>query len=82
MHAGHPHDPLGFIAVLRAFQEAPEDRRGPLANVMSDAILGKHVDLAQVRRELIDGGEIELYDMLEQLLSLIEPYLQETGDME
>ncbi len=80
MSQEHLHDPAAFIAVLRQFHSTPHGQQGHLANRMSDAILRKYVDLAQVRRELVDGGEIELYDTLEQLLNLIEPYLQDTGD--
>lgn len=77
-----PRDPESFIALLRDFQAAGASGRGHMANALSDAILRKHVDLAEVRRQLIDSGEIELYDTLERLMDLIEPYLMENEDME
>ena len=73
------HDPQIFIAVLREYHEAPADGRGALANALSDAIVHKRIDLAEVRQALIDAGDHELLDTLDRLLDLIEPYL-EGGD--
>ena len=72
-------DPRVFIAALREFHEAPAEQRGGLANALSDAIITKRVDLAEVRRALIDDGEHELLDTLDRLLELIEPYIEEGG---
>lgn len=79
MFEGQVHDPKLFIEVLRQFHEAPPDGRGELANAISDAIIHKRVDLAQVRQALIDGGDQALIDTLDQLLDLIEPYIEEGG---
>ena len=73
------HEPQLFIVVLREYHDAHQDARGPLANALSDAIITKRVDLAQVRRELLDGGAHELMDTLDRLIDLIEPYIQEGG---
>lgn len=79
MFEGQVHDPKVFIAALREFHEAPPDRRGPMANAVSDAIITKRVDLAAVRQELLDTGEHELMDALDRLIDLIEPYIEEGG---
>ena len=75
-------DPDSFIDALRRYHETPETARGHLANAMVDAIIGKHVDLALVRRQLLDGGHAELYDTLERLMDIVQPYLEEIGDNE
>ena len=72
-------DPNVFINALRQFQDTEPDQRGSLANALSDAIIGKRVDLGEVRRNLIDAGDAELMDTLDRFLELIEPYLQESG---
>jgi hypothetical protein len=74
---GHLHDPDAFIEVLREFRAAAPERRGPLADRMTDAIVTKHVDLAVVRHTLMAGEAQELLDTLEALMDLIEPYLEE-----
>lgn len=79
MFEGQVHNPAAFIAVLREFHEAPAARRGALANTLSDAIISKRVDLAAVRQVLLDSGEHDLMDMLDRLLDLIEPYIEEGG---
>ena len=73
------HDPILFIAVLREYHEADQDARGSLANALSDVIITKRVDLAQVRRALLEGGAHELMDTLDRLIDLIEPYIEEGG---
>ena len=79
MFEGQVHDPRVFVAALREFHEAPAEQRGELANALSDAIITKRVDLAEVRRVLLDGGEHELMDTLDRLLELIAPYIEEGG---
>ena len=73
------HDPTLFIAVIREYHGASPEARGPLANALSDAIISKRVDLAQVRHLLLEGREEELLHTLEQLIELIEPYISEGG---
>ena len=82
MHEGRVHDPKVFIAVIREYHDAAPDGRGALANALSDAIVGRRIDLAEVRQLLTDDGEDELLATLDQLLELIEPYLDEGGDTE
>ncbi len=79
MFEGQVHDPKLFIEVLRQFHASPPDGRGELANVMSDAIIHKRVDLGEVRQALIDGGDDALTDTLDRLMDLIEPYIEEGG---
>ena len=79
MFEGQVHDPNVFIEALREFHEAEAQRRGPMANALSDAIITKRVDLAAVRQALLDGGEHELMDTLNRLIDLIEPYIEEGG---
>ncbi len=79
MFEGQTHDPQVFIAVLREYHEAPSEQRGELANTVSEAIIAKRVDLAQVRQALLDTGEHELMDTLDRLIDLIEPYIEEGG---
>ncbi len=52
---------------------------GSLANALSDVIITKRVDLAQVRRSLLEQGAHELMDTLDRLIDLIEPYIEEGG---
>ena len=73
------HEPLLFIAVLREYHEAHPDARGSLANALSDVIITKRVDLAQVRHSLLEQGAHELMDTLDRLIDLIEPYIEEGG---
>ena len=75
-------DPQFFIDTLREYCESPETDRGALANAMSDAIIHKRVDLAEVRQSLLDGGQAELLDALERLMDLIQPYIEEGGPEE
>jgi acyl-CoA reductase-like NAD-dependent aldehyde dehydrogenase len=79
MFEGQVHDPQVFIAALREYREAPQEARGELANAISEAIIRKRVDLAEVRLALVDGGEHELLDELNRLIDLIEPYIEEGG---
>ena len=79
MFESNVQDPRLFIEALRQFHETQEDQRGELANAISDLIITKRVDLAAVRNLLIDTGESELIDTLDQLLDLIEPYIEEGG---
>ena len=79
MFEGQVCDPAVFIAALREYYEADADQRGPMANALSDAIISKRVDLAEVRRALLDAGEHELMDALDRLVDLIEPYIEEGG---
>ena len=79
MFEGQVQDPKVFIEALRQFHGTPADRRGELANAMSDAIIHKRIDLAEVRQALLDGGEEALMATLDQLLDLIEPYIEEGG---
>jgi hypothetical protein len=79
MFEGQVHEPQVFIEALRQFHEAPAERRGELANALSDAILSKRVDLAVVRHALLDANEQELLDTLDRFVDLIEPYLTEGG---
>lgn len=73
------HEPHLFIAVLREYHDAHQDARGSLANALSDAIITKRVDLAEVRRGLLESGAHELMDTLDRLLDVIEPYIEEGG---
>jgi hypothetical protein len=79
MFEGQTHQPEVFIAALRQFHEADPAQRGELANVLSDAIITKRVDLAEVRQVLLEAGDQELMASLDELLDLIEPYIQEGG---
>ena len=72
-------DPHVFIAALRQFHEAQPQQRGELANALSEAIITKRVDLAEVRQALLDDGQHALMDTLDRLLDLIEPYIEEGG---
>ncbi len=79
MFEGQVHDPKVFIGTLRAFHQAADEERGELANALSDAIITKRVDLAEVRQVLLDTGDHELTEALDELLDLIEPYIEEGG---
>ena len=72
-------DPKVFIEALRQFHGTPADQRGELANAMSEVIIRKRVDLAEVRQLLIDSGDHGLMETLDQLIDLIEPYIEEGG---
>ena len=71
--------PQMFVERLRAFHEAPADQRGHLANALSEKIITKRVDLAEVRQVLLDTGRADLMDTLDRLIDLIEPYIEEGG---
>ena len=73
------HDPQIFIEVLREFHLSSAERRGELANTMSEAIIAKRVDLAAVRQALLDAADEDLMQTLDQLIDLIEPYIEEGG---
>ena len=79
MFEGQVQDPRGFIEALRQYHQSPEQERSDLANLMSDLIIAKRVDLAEVRTILIETGEHELMDSLDRLLDVIEPYIEEGG---
>ena len=79
MFEGQVQDPRVFIEALREFHHAPADQRGELANALSDAIITKRVDLAAVRQVLLEEGEQALAATLDELLELIEPYIEEGG---
>ena len=79
MFENQTHEPRVFIAVLREYHESTPEQRGPLANAISEAIITKRVDLAEVRQALLDTGDHELMDTLDRLLDLIEPYIEEGG---
>ena len=79
MFDGQVQDPKVFIAALRGFHEAQAEQRGGLANALSDLIITKRVDLAEVRNALLENGEHELMDTLDRLIDLIEPYIEEGG---
>ncbi len=82
MFEGQVQEPKVFIEALREFHGTDPQRRGELANALSEAIITKRVDLAGVRQALLDAGEPELMDTLDRLLDLIEPYIEEGGDEE
>ena len=79
MFEGQVQDPKIFIAALRQFHDSDEAERGELANQLSERIIRKQVDLAEVRQELLASGEHELMDALHRLIDLIEPYIEEGG---
>jgi hypothetical protein len=79
MFEGQVQEPAVFIQALRAFHEADANGRGALANALSEAIIAKRVDLAEVRHALLGAGEHELMDALDRLVDLIEPYIEEGG---
>lgn len=79
MFEGQVHDPRVFIEALRQFHEASPEARGEFANQVSEGIITKRVDLAAVRQALLDGGEHALMETLDQLIDLIEPYIEEGG---
>lgn len=72
-------DPGVFVAALRQYHAAEVVERGELANALSDLIITKRVDLAEVRQLLLDQGDHELLDALDRLIDLIEPYLEDGG---
>ena len=79
MFEGQVQDPQVFVTALRQFHEAEPSQRGHLANALSDAIITKRVDLAEVRQVLLNSGEADLMDTLDRLIELIEPYIEEGG---
>lgn len=79
MFEGQVHDPQVFIEALREYHGTQGPQRGELANALSELIIAKRVDLAAVRQVLVDTGAHELMDALDQLIDLIEPYLEEGG---
>ena len=79
MFEGQVQDPKVFVEALREYHAMDSEQRGELANVLSDLIISKRVDLAAVRQELLDTGEHELMDTLNRLIDLIEPYIEEGG---
>jgi len=79
MFEGQVRDPRMFIEALREYHETDGALRGELANALSDLIITKRIDLAEVRQVLLDTGEHELMDALDRLIDLIEPYIEEGG---
>ena len=79
MFEGSVQNPIVFIEGLRQYHQAEPAERGELANALSELIIRKRVDLAEVRHELLDTGEADLMATLEGLLDLIEPYIEEGG---
>jgi hypothetical protein len=79
MFEGQVQDPKVFIAALRQYHEADEKARGELANALSDLIITKRIDLAEVRHGLLDTGQTDLIETLDRLIDLIEPYIEEGG---
>jgi hypothetical protein len=79
MFEGQVQDPQVFIAALRQYHDTDPSDRGELANMLSELIIRKRVDLAEVRVALLDAGESELIDTLDRLIDLIEPYIEEGG---
>ncbi len=76
---GQVQDPKVFITALREYHQADPNQRGHLANTLSDVIITKRVDLAEVRHALLDGGEPALMETLDRLVDLIQPYIEEGG---
>ncbi len=79
MFQSNTHDPEAFILALRQYHQSEAAQRGELANALSELIIRKRVDLAQVRLRLLDAGDGELLDTLDRLIDLIEPYIEEGG---
>ena len=79
MFEGQVQNPQVFIEALREYHETGERERGELANALSELIITKRVDLAEVRQSLLETGQHELMDTLDRLLDMIEPYLEEGG---
>lgn len=79
MFEANTHDPELFIASLQQYHDAQGPEKGELADTLSELIVRKRVDLAQVRLRLLDAGEALLIDTLDRLIDLIEPYLEEGG---
>ena len=79
MSNGQTQDPRIFIAALRQFHETDHDKRGELANALSEVIIRKRVDLAEVRLVLLNEGASDLLDTLDRFIDLIEPYIEEGG---
>ena len=79
MFEGQVQDPRVFIEALREYHETDEEQRGELANMLSELVISKRVNLAAVRQELLDTGAHELMDTLDRLIDLIEPYIEEGG---
>ena len=79
MFEGQVQDPRVFVEALRQFHETDPQQRGELANALSELIIAKRVDLAEVRHVLLEIGEHELMDALDRLIDLIEPYIEEGG---
>lgn len=79
MFESNVQNPRVFIEGLRQFHEASPEARGELANQLSERIITKRVDLAEVRQALLDGGEHALMETLDRLMDLIEPYIEEGG---
>jgi hypothetical protein len=75
-------DTQAFINVLRQYQESGPDKRSELANIISDAIIAKRVNLASIRQELLESSEFDLVDALEGFLELLGPYIEEGKDEE
>ena len=79
MFESNVKDPRVFVEALREYHETDPNQRGELANALSDLIISKRVDLAEVRLLLVDTGAHDLMDTLDRLIALIEPYIEEGG---
>lgn len=79
MFEANIQNPEIFIAALQQYHDAEGAERGEIANALSELIIRKRVDLAQVRLHLLDAGEATLIDTLDRLIDLIEPYIEEGG---
>ena len=79
MFEANTHNPELFIAALKQYQDAEGPEKGQIADALSELIIRKRIDLAQVRLRLLDAGEATLIDTLDRLIDLIEPYIEEGG---
>lgn len=79
MFEGQTQDPELFIKALRQYHETDESQRGEIANALSDLVISKRIDLAEVRQRLAERQESSLSATLQELLDLIEPYIEEGG---
>ena len=73
------HEPQAFVEHLEAYRISALKEQSQLANKLSDAIIGKRVDLSVVRQILLDNGRQDLMETLDHLLEVIEPYIEEGG---
>ena len=79
MFEANTHNPELFIAALQQYHDAEGPEKGQIADALSELIIRKRIDLAQVRLRLLDAGDATLVDTLDRLIDLIEPYIEEGG---